>query len=109
MAGGRGGDLGGELAAAVEQRTQSLNNLSASNADAQSRQLAFGQRDTLDAIRLETSLIGESAAVRERELALLKERQAIAGAGGDVNSDASRNRLANVEAITAETRALRQQ
>ena len=86
---------------------QDERNIRAEIANAQS---LVKQDQQLELIRRETELVGAGVAVRERELALLRERQAILNTPGlDINSDASRQRLANAAAIADATQQLQRQ
>ncbi|MFC7611692.1 phage tail length tape measure family protein [Teichococcus aestuarii] len=55
------------------------------------------QRDQLEILEAEGRLVGVTADQRERELAAIKERQRIVNEGGKLDSEASRQRLDNVQ------------
>lgn len=96
---------------AVETETDALNRRSAALAANATRDLGFGQKATLEQIELETKLVGANADVREREIALLKERQRLVAAGGPdaVNTASGRASLENVAKIADATAELKRQ
>lgn len=100
-----------EYARQLDLKTAALNRASAAQAEGNTIAKGFDQRDQIEALRLETSLIGANADVRARELALLKERQALTRAGGPgaVDTASGRADLANVVEIQNATAALNQQ
>lgn len=68
------------------------------------------QEQQLELIQRETELVGAGVVVRERELAILRERQRILNEpGADINSEQSQTRLANAGRIAEATQALQRQ
>lgn len=79
-------------------------------AEIASAQTVDRQGQQLEILRRETELVGASVAVRERELAVLRERQAILNTpGADINSETSQQRLANAATISNATQQLQRQ
>lgn len=95
----------------LDLKTGALNRATAAQAEGNTLAKAFDQKDQIESLRLEASLIGANADVRARELAILKERQALIRAGGPeaVNTASGRADLANVAEIQNVTAALNQQ
>lgn len=71
---------------------------------------AIAEQDrTLEMLRAEAGLLGESVETRDRELSILKERQKIIASGVDINSAENQRRLSLAGQIADETNALRRQ
>jgi hypothetical protein len=79
-------------------------------AEIASAQTVERQGQQLEILRRETELVTAGVAVRERELAVLRERQAILNTpGADINSETSQQRLANAATISNATQQLQRQ
>ena len=92
-------------------KKDALDRSTAAMAEANTAARGFAQKDQLDTIRLETSLLGANADVQARELALLKERQTLIqnGGAGAVNTASGQASLARVAEIQDETAAYNRQ
>lgn len=93
----------------VDRLTEAYNKQSASKAAAATLAQGVTQNNELDTLKLEASLIGATNAARDKELALLKERQRLVTAGGPeaLNRKDSQDSLARVAMIADETDALK--
>jgi hypothetical protein len=97
-----------------ERATRSLTASLTRQAEAQARLTSAralqDQRNQLELIRREAELVGASVDVRERELAILRERQRILqDPHANIDSPENQRRLSMAAQIADETRALQQQ
>lgn len=88
-----GGPLSQEAADAQNRLARAYREQAAAVADVQTARGIPQQQQELDMIRLEIELVSETAAVREREVAALRQRQAIVNRGGDPNSEVSQRAI----------------
>jgi len=97
----------------VKQLTDRYLELAQATQAAASRAAERGQKEQLDLLRAEASLVSQGEQARTRELAMLRERQKIvAEAKGDeaaLLTDTAARRIANAGAIADETAALQRQ
>jgi hypothetical protein len=95
---------------AVSRMTAELNKLSAAQADNVTRQQNLQSAQNLEFIQKEIDLVGATVEVRNRELAVLKERQALIARGADLDSEASQKALAYARQLSdAQSELTRQQ
>jgi len=78
-------------------------------AAARSAQAERTQRNSLETLQKEAELVGATEATRTRELALLRERQALEAEGIKPEEDRYQRRLRNAAAIADQTTALARQ
>lgn len=83
-----------EYKVAVERLTAAYQEQRAGAADLATARQALATKEQIETLERERDLIGATADQRERELAALRQRQAIIRAGGDPNSDVSKSTVA---------------
>jgi hypothetical protein len=100
-----------EHESATRSLTASLTRQAEAQARVNSAKALQDQRDQIELLRRETELLGANSDVRERELAILRERQRILNEdpGANLGSAENRQRLSNAGQIAGMTRELQQQ
>jgi Ca2+-binding EF-hand superfamily protein len=95
-----------QLNAQLQDYGRSIDRVNSAQAEAKALGMLADQRDSIDLLRLEVSLLGKSAEERTRALAVLKAEQALRRQGIDVNSDLGKEYVdkAKLEASLTATR-----
>jgi Ca2+-binding EF-hand superfamily protein len=95
-----------QLNAQMQDYGRSIDAANSAQAEAKALGMLADQRDSIDLLKLEVSLLGKSAEERTRALAALKAEQALRRQGIDANSDSGRQYVdgAKLEASLTATR-----
>ncbi|MBC9176760.1 phage tail length tape measure family protein [Pseudoroseomonas ludipueritiae] len=86
----------------VNMLVQAKRDQKAADVDLSTGSLIAQQSDQIALLEQEARLIGLSTEARQAELAVMKERQRVANAGGDPDSDASRKAQDNIKRIASQ-------
>lgn len=98
-----------DYAREVGTLTDKYHALAVATADNQTRATIAAQRETMQMLDAELRDVGATTDARARDLAILKERETIIKAGGDIESAASQEAIANAAAIADATSQLQRQ
>lgn len=95
-----------QLNTQVQDYGRSIDRVNSAQAEAKALGMLADQRDSIDLLRLEISLLGKSAEERTRALAAMKAEQALRRQGIDVNSELGKEYVdkAKLEASLTATR-----